>query len=70
MTIPSFADFLSSLNLNSINYDIDKFSTTDLKSPTNAFTVEQYKMLCSTDITIALALLQQYHEWLEKQLRE
>lgn len=70
MNIPSFSEFLASINSNSLNYDIDKFSDAELKAPTNTFTEEQYKMICKTNITMFFALLQQYHEWLEIQLQQ
>lgn len=70
MRLPSFLEFLASVNLNSLNYDIDKFSTAELKTPTDTFTEEQYKLLCKTNITMFFALLQQYHEWLEIQLQK
>ena len=70
MNIPAFSEFLSSVNLNTLNYDIDKIAPISLKNPTDIFTKEQYKFLCSTDITIVLALLQQYHDWLVKELEK
>lgn len=68
MKIPIFADFLSSINLNSLNYDIDKFAPSVLQNPTDTFTKEQYEFLCKTNVTMMLALLQQYHEWLAKEI--
>nr|DAJ03961.1 MAG TPA: hypothetical protein [Caudoviricetes sp.] len=68
--LPSFADFLSQINIDSFSYDINRFSTEDIKQPTDMFTNEQYAFLMKSYSAMSLALLQSYHSWLTEQLEQ
>lgn len=68
--LPSFADFLSQINMDSFSYDINRFSTEDIKQPTDMFTNEQYAFLMKSYSAMSLALLQSYHSWLTEQLEQ
>lgn len=68
--LPSFADFLSQVNMDSFSYDVARFSTDDLKVPSDLFTEAQYEFLMKSYAATALALLQSYHSWLSEQLQQ
>lgn len=68
--LPSFADFLSKINIDSFSYDINRFSAEDIKQPTDMFTNEQYAFLMKSYSAMSLALLQSYHSWLTEQLEQ
>lgn len=68
MKLPSFNDFVQSVNMSEVSYDINKFASEDLKHSSDLFTQEQYTFLTNTMVTMQLALLAQYHQWLSEQL--
>ena len=70
MKLPPFSDFANSLDMDKISYDLEAFSPTELKQASSLFTQEQYSFIAKTIVTMNLAFLQQYHQWLIEQLSE
>lgn len=68
LKIPPFSEFVQSVDMSKLNYDINRFATEDLRHSSCLFTEEQYAFLTSTAVTMQLALLAQYHQWLSEQL--
>lgn len=67
---PSFQKFIEAVNKNmdTLDYDIKRFSHDRLSIPYNPFTKEEYELFIQTDMAINLALLAQYHKWLMEQI--
>lgn len=70
MTLPSFNEFLLSIDHEKMDYDLSLYCTSDMKDNYNPFDVEQYKLLVKTNIAITKAFLAQYHQWLSEKLHE
>lgn len=70
MKLPSFNEFLLSIDPDKMDFDLSLYSSPDLKENFNPFTKEQYTLLVKTNITMTKALLAQYHQWLNEQLSE
>ncbi len=68
MKLPPFSEFAKSFNFEKMGYDIQCFSPPALKNSSSLFTQEQYTFMCETMMTMNLAMLQQYHQWLAEQL--
>lgn len=68
MKLPPFSEFAKSFDFEKMGYDIQRFSPPALKDSSSLFTQEQYTFVCETMVTMNLAMLQQYHSWLSKQL--
>lgn len=66
MKLPSFNEFLQSIDISKISYDLSSLSPDELKDNYNPFTKEEYSLLVQTNITITTALLAQYHQWLNE----
>lgn len=70
MKLPSFNEFLISIDPDKIDYDLSMYSSAQLKENYNPFTQEQYALIVKTNLTMMKALLAQYHQWLNEQLTE
>lgn len=68
MKIPPFSEFIKSVNMSEISYDMNRFATDDLRQSSDLFTQEQYTFLTNTMVTMQVALLAQYHQWLSEQI--
>lgn len=62
----TFSDFKKSIDFNKLAYDMKMLSSEKLIRSSNLFTQEQYAFLTETTAVMSLALLQQYHEWLNE----
>lgn len=67
MELPPFSDFLDSLDLSKMDYDLDLYTPAEVKSGI-PFTPKQAAALTQVDIAIIKALLAQYHAWIAEQL--
>lgn len=63
----SFNDFLATLDQDKFSYDITALAPDVLKEASALFTNEQYAFISKSIVTTCLALLRQYHEWLNKE---
>lgn len=70
LKLPSFNEFVSNINVDEMNYDMERFATQRIKYGTAPFTHEQYLLLSETIFTTQLSILAQYHQWLSEQLSE
>lgn len=70
MKLPTFDEFIDSVNMNELSYDLSRFATDELKKTNSLFTKEQNDFLSATIVTMLYAFLQQYHQWLSEQLSE
>lgn len=68
MYLPPFLEFVNSVDLSKLSYDLESIASIDLKKSSNLFTQEQYQFLTETMAAMSLSLLQQYHQWLAEQL--
>lgn len=68
MCLPPFAEFLSSIDSDKLDYDLSLFSAPDMKKNYNPFTQEQYSLLVKTNFTVIKTFLARYHQWLAEQL--
>ena len=64
--VKTFSDFKKSIDFNKLAYDMKMLSLEKLIQSSNLFTQEQYAFLTETTAVMSLALLQQYHEWLNE----
>ena len=62
----SFSDFQNSFNFDKLNYDLNSLAVEELKKENELFTQDQYAFLTKTIAVMSLALLRQYHEWLNE----
>ena len=70
VVLPSFKDFINSVDMDKFSYDLAASASPDLKNASKLFSQEQYEFVTKTFATMSLALLQQYHTWLSEQLSE
>lgn len=70
MKMPPFSDFIKSVDLDKLSYDLELHASSVLKDETNLFTQEQYEFLTATFATMSLTLLRQYHQWLSESTNE
>lgn len=70
MNMPPFSDFIKSVDLDKLSYDLDIHASPMLKDKTDLFTQEQYEFLTATLAAMSLALLRQYHQWLSESTNE
>lgn len=68
MNIPSFYDFMRSIDIEKIKYDVSQFSAPELKENYNPFSKEEYALITNTNMAMIMAVLAQYHQWLSEQL--
>lgn len=68
MDFPSFSEFVASIDLEKVEYDISRFAPNELNKKTDLFTEEQYAFIAKTISTMQLTLLAQYHQWLNEQI--
>lgn len=66
MKMPSFDEFLDSLDMQKVMYDIKAKLSPTYKDP--SFTEDQNLFIFEMITAISAALLQQYHQWLAEQL--
>lgn len=67
MNLPTFTEFSENLDFEKLEYDMERLSPPELKKPSSLFSEEQYAFICQTIVTMNLAMLQQYHQWLAEQ---
>ena len=70
MEIPSFQEFLDSIDREILFYDLERFSTERLKTNYNPFAREKYLLMMESFTVVVQAELAQYHQWLFKKLRD
>ena len=67
MKLPPFSEFLDSIDLDKMDYDLKRYESSELKEGV-PFTPKQATALAQVNIAISKALLAQYHSWLSEQL--
>jgi len=70
MKLPSFNEFLTSIDPEKMDFDLSLYSTPEMRENFNPFTKDQYTLLVKTNLAMTKALLAQYHQWLNEQLSE
>lgn len=70
MMLPPFSKFIEEFDHDKFAYDLKQIASSDLSQSNNLFSQQQYDFLCKTSSTMAIALLQQYHQWLAEQLSQ
>jgi hypothetical protein len=70
MKLPSFNDFLNSVDFDKIEYDFSLNSPQYLKENHNPFSKEEYRLIVDSEILMSKILLNQYHDWLSEKLND
>lgn len=69
MNIPSFDEFLNSIDKDKFSYDIDHFTRGILDGYTNeGFSHEDLEVLVKISHFVSVSLLAEYHLWLREKL--
>jgi len=68
MELPSFKDFLNSVDFNKVEYDFSSNCPAYLKENHNPFSKEEYRFIVDSEILMSKILLNQYHDWLSEKL--
>ena len=71
MELPSFYEFLESLDKSKMAYDIDHFTGGILNDyPADAFSRDDLELLVKISHFVSVSLLAEYHLWLREKLEQ
>ncbi len=70
MNLPSFEEYRKQFNFDKLSYDLQRYAPEMLKQSSDLFSQDQWDFLMASLVSVNLALLQNYHEWLAEMLRQ